>query len=262
MLISKKSSALLLILVLIGSALAGCGSTKDNITTSGDDGITRGAPWPSDYFDESYWKLQYPAESNDGGMLEQANLTNWENWYFYDSSSNIAFRVHCDQGGVSPGSTDRRSELRQTKNAGWTVTGTHEFQTTFKVYNVSLTEQTIIQIHDDPALMSGSPNKPLLRIMAQGTTLKAAYKTNSSGSSTSTCTLKTGLTSGQFNTIKVRVADSKLYVYVNGTVNSTLNGFNISFWTWKNYWKAGIYSQDHAAGQDATIYFSSIGNPS
>lgn len=259
----RKNLLIFFILILVGSALVGCSSSKENIAAdTGEDTITRGAPWPSDLFDETYWKLQYPAESNSGGQLEQANLTNWENWYFYDSSSTVAFRVNCDQGGTSDNSEDRRSELRQTKNAGWTVSGSHSFTCTFKVYNVSLTEQTMMQIHDDPNLSSGAPNKPLLRIIAAGTTLKAKYKTDKNGVNTATVTLKSGLTSGQYNTVKVTVSSGKLYVYVNGTVNSTLNGKDISFWTWKNYWKAGVYSQDHTAGQDAVIYFSSIGNPS
>lgn len=259
----KKNPILFLLLILALSIVVGCNSKENNLTAgeSGSDGQFSTMAFASDYFDESYWKLQYPAESDDGGILEQKDLAGFENWYFYDSSGYIAFRVHCDRGGTSSGSSDRRSELRQIKNAGWTVSGNHSFTCRFKVYNVSLTEQTMMQIHDDPKLMSGSPNKPLLRIIAQGTTLKAKYKTDASGNNTSTVTLKTGLTSGQFNTIKVTVSEGKLYVYVNGEVNSTLNGFDIGFWTWKNYWKAGVYSQDHASGQNATIYFSSIGNP-
>lgn len=259
----KRNPVLFLVLVLILLIEVGWNSKKNNLTVgeNGLDGQFSKMASAFDYFDESYWKLQYPAESDDGGILEQINLAGFENWYFYNSSGYITFRVHCDRGGTSPNSSDRRSELRQIKNAGWRVSGNHSFTCRFKVYNVSLTEQTIMQIHDDPKLMSGSPNKPLLRIIAQGTTLKAKYKTDAAGKNTSTVTLKTGLTSEEFNTVKVTVSEGKLYVYVNGEVNSTLNGFDIGFWIWKNYWKAGVYSQDHASGQDAIIYFSYIGNP-
>jgi hypothetical protein len=255
----KKILLLLVILGLTGFVMLGCNSTSNNYSTVDNSTSSSKMAYASDYFDESYWKLQYPAEADSSGIIEQTDLTDFQNWYFYDSFGYIAFRVHCDQGGTTLGSTDRRSELRQTKNAGWTVLGDHSFTCRFKVYNVFLTEQTMLQIHDDPNLMSGSPNKPLLRIIAEGTTLKAKYKTDAAGNNTSACTLKTGLTSGQFNTVKVTVSDGRLYVYVNDVL--ILNEVDVSFWTWKNYWKAGVYSQDHAPGQDATIYFSSIGVP-
>ena len=78
----------------------------------------------------------------------------------------------------------------------------------------------------------------------------AVIKTTVAGDRNDTVMLQRGLEDSPAK-VEVRVQSSQMTIAVNGEVKASRN---LSFWTFPNYWKAGIYPQAHAGIAEVVFY--------
>jgi hypothetical protein len=183
---------------------------------------------PGGNFDLSIWQLQEPVGSPGSpttipsSRLQGAN--GYQDSYFYTDKRDGAMTFWAPEKGVTtPNSNYARSELREMNRSGsaanWSLSGSHKLSATLRV--VSVTKNVCVgQIHLGTG---GSSTKPLVELYyrSSGDIVLGTENSPSGGQ-----TLHTG------NTIDL-------------TVNGSTTHYSIpsSFFSYKQYFKAGSYNQ-------------------
>jgi len=188
---------------------------------------------PSNYFDLSQFKLQYP------GPSEQESLTNYTSKYFFSSTPNtMSFYIDATLTGHTQNSDFVRSELRNLSN--WYVSGSSSMSATISVDSSLIPSKiTVMQIHGETKNLQNAP--PLLRIALNNGSLYAMLKTSMSDEGTKAILLEKNMGSTPFN-CKISVQNSQLKIWIN---NELKVEEDISYWHYMNYFKIGAYPQAH-----------------
>ncbi len=201
-------------------------------------------PFPSDRYDLSQWKLQYPGTDT---QKEIKDLTDYQSAYFRLKGDYLQFSVSAAEKGHSRHSEYVRSELRHLAPGGdWKVGAYHSLKADIRVAGND-DKITVAQIHGIKS--DGSNVPPLLRICAQGKKINAYVKTNASGSATRKYTLADNYDK-RFFAIDITVEDGKLYVSLDGKQKLKTA---IAFWPWENYFKIGAYPNTHAGAYSVLV---------
>ncbi|MFA9390991.1 MAG: polysaccharide lyase family 7 protein [Prolixibacteraceae bacterium] len=165
-------------------------------------------------------------------------------WFYVAEGDKVAF----NQSGDS-----KRTELRHQDD--WDLNNAdRSFHGRLKFVKQTCDEVTVIQIHDDANVDNG-PNKPLLRIYKHLTKapenhLWAAIKTDAGGDNTRHFDL--GEAPAGYFDWNVILEDGELIISINAEEKARLD---VSFWTFRSYWKTGVYLQDDG---EATVYFDEL----
>ena len=219
---------------------------------------------PGGNFDLSHWKLQMPTL---GGVLTCTNLgvdeTNsvaleagFTNAYFYTGTDGAMVFWAPNNGAITSGSSDPRSELRELikpnptgngdVNVNWIPYGTHILDATCKVWQVSsmagASKKVIIgQIH----AQSGAA-LPTVKLQYNNGSIEGMVKTNSTDDgSDKKWVFKTNVGLSNNITYQIKVVNGLVSIVMNGVTNS-LNIFQSdpNYTNSTQYFKAGNYNQD------------------
>lgn len=188
-------------------------------------------------------KLQAPT-STTAATTDNLKEGYTSDWFYVAEGDKVAF----NQSGES-----KRTELRHLIN--WNLSeGNRSLHGRLKFVEQTCDQVTVIQIHDDANTGYG-PNKPLLRIYKHQNKspenhLWAAIKTDEGGSNTRHFDL--GETPAGYFDWDVIVEEGNLIININGVEKAR---WDVSFWTFPSYWKAGVYLQDDG---EATVYFDEL----
>src|ERR1044071_8752558 len=219
---------------------------------------------PGGNFDFSHWKLQLPTL---GGALTCTNTgvdeTNsvaleggFTNAYFYTGTDGAMVFWAPNNGAITSGSSDPRSELRelirpQASGSGepavnWIPYGTHILDATCRVLHVSTNaganKKTIIgQIHAQSGLAL-----PTVKLQYNNGSIEGMIKTNSTDDGSDlkfTFVKNVGLNSNI--TYQIKVVNGLITIVMNNKTNS-LNVFQSdpNYTNSTQYYKAGNYNQD------------------
>lgn len=198
--------------------------------------------YPSEYFDLSNYKLQYP------GPSEQTDLSNFTSQYFYSlKPKTMTFFINASSTGHTVNSDYVRSELRHLSN--WYVSESAEIQATLRVDSkLTPSKITVMQIHGETKTLANAP--PLLRIAVNNGSLYAFIKSSTSDSNSEKILLENDVNNNQI-TCKINIFNDILSIWVNGKLCVQKK---ISYWGYLNYFKVGAYPQAHEGWAKVTVY--------
>lgn len=218
---------------------------SNNGDNGGGDPVTDLAPYDLTKFQDylEMCKLQAPTSTTEATPADIIDGYKSETFYVADE----------DKMAFTMSGTSQRSELRNETN--WYVGDENQtLHTNLIVAEQTCEQLTFIQIHDDANVGSG-PNKPLLRVYRHTTKnsvdhIWAVVKTDDTGINNLHYDL--GATPSGYFDCDVTIEGNDLVIEVNG---SELVRHDISYWTFPNYWKNGVYLQDEGT---ATTHFNEL----
>lgn len=180
---------------------------------------------PSEGFSLSAWKFESPT----GADIK--SLTNYSSKYFYLTDDGLL----CFDIETSNTSTKSlNNELRNLNN--WYATENHQLNVEMKMEaSPSNYKLVIAQIYGINT--QNQDVAPLIRVMVENGNLYAHIKKNTQNNDI--ILLKENIGDDFFD-LNLKVQNSNLIVKVN---NKEVLNRNVSFWTYRNYFKIGAYPQ-------------------
>jgi hypothetical protein len=207
---------------------------------------------PSDHFDLTHWKLQYPGSTAEPKPRETkpVAIAGFSNEFFYldRKSKNMVFSLNADAPGSTTNSPFVRSELREEIVANedkinWSaLEGTHELTTELKVGDNTLTEDkvTVVQVHGGQA-----GGFTLLRAVFEDKNLIVYYKADNTKLNEKSVIVGPGY-DNDYTKFNVKIENSRLSLSVNGQKKLDVD---IAYWNWPSYFKVGAYPQTNQPGK-------------
>lgn len=222
------------------------------LTACASKGPEAAHPSPSDHFNLSNWKVQFPgsaAEPKPREMKPQG-LAGFSNEFFFldDTSKNMVFALDATAPGSTPNSPFVRSELREEivandDSTNWNaLEGTHVLTTDLKVGENTLTEDkvTVVQVHGGQ-----KGGFTLLRAVFENKDLVVYYKADNTKLNEKKLVIGPGYYN-DYSQFKVTIDKARLMLSVNG--QEQLNTA-IDYWNWPSYFKVGAYPQTNQPGR-------------
>lgn len=207
---------------------------------------------PGQSFDLSSWKLMIP------GPLEiyPTELASYAGPNFHSDPATGAMVFWLDSAaeGSSPNSHYVRSELRElyqgSEDINWSTAGHHALRANLAVPHTPQTPRkvTVLQIHGVGP--DGGKAPPLLRVAMVDGNLRALVKNDNVGDTTESVPVVAGVRSRPF-TAEIAVDDGVLTLRIDDAVAFQRD---VSFWTWRNYFKAGDYAQATSGISEVRFY--------
>ena len=207
---------------------------------------------PSDHFNLSNWKIQYPGSVADPKPREMKpqGIAGFSNEFFYldPQSKNMVFALDATAPGSTPNSPFVRSELREEiiandDSTNWSaLDGTHELTTELKVGENTLSEDkvTVVQVHGGQ-----KGGFTLLRAVFEDKELVLYYKADNTKLNEKKIVVGPGFYN-DYTRFNVTIDKARLLVSVNG--QEKLNT-SIDYWNWPSYFKVGAYPQTNKPGR-------------
>jgi hypothetical protein len=216
------------------------------VMSTGDATAADPGKAPGGNFDLSVWQLQEPVGSPGSpttipsSRLQGAN--GYQDTYFYTDQRDGAMTFWAPEKGVTtPNSNYARSELREMNRSGsaanWSLSGSHKLSATLRV--VSVTKNVCVgQIHLGTG---GSSTKPLVELYYRSSG-DIVLGTENSPSGGQTLHTVGHVSVGKTWTYTIAVSGGDT---VDLTVNGSTTHYSIpsSFFSYKQYFKAGSYNQ-------------------
>lgn len=195
------------------------------------DGVAADGGPPASIFDLREWKLQVP------GPREIKLLQKFSSEHFHlNEKKEMCFQLDAAEKGATENAHFVRSELRHLLD--WSTGETHSLSGEFRVRsNLTPDKVTALQIHGITDRGGDAP--PLLRIAVTNGDLVAFVKTDNDGEQTESVPLKRGVKDGWVK-VKVVVKNGQLKISVDQELKLQRS---LTFWKFKNYFKAGCYPQ-------------------
>lgn len=219
---------------------------------------------PGGNFDLSHWKLQMPTL---GGALTCTNTgvdeTNsvaleagFTNAYFYTGTDGAMVFWAPNNGAITSGSSDPRSELRELikpnpvgngdVNVNWIPYGTHILDAQCRVLQVSSIAGASKKVFIGQIHAQSGAALPTVKLQYNNGTIEGMIKTNSTdGDSDLKFTFLKNVGLNSNITYQIKVVNGLVSIVMNGVTNS-LNIFQSdpNYTNSTQYFKAGNYNQD------------------
>jgi len=186
---------------------------------------------PSKHFELLGWKLQVP------GPKDISNLENYASEYFYLGKDNeMVFWLNSAEKGTTKNAKFVRSELRHLSN--WTIDGFNKIEGILKVESrLNPDKVTVMKIHGFTKPGEYAPT--LLRIALNDGNLLAFLNRSDTPKDIRSILLASKIDNLLFK-CSIEVSKGHLTIKINDEVKFV---HDISYWTYKNYFKAGCYPQ-------------------
>jgi hypothetical protein len=217
---------------------------------------SKGYTAPGTHFNLEGWKLQIPGPKE----VTIPDLDMYASEYFFlNSAKQMCFWIDCADTRHTPNSEYVRSELRHLKN--WHINDTAQLSAKIKVDSkANPNKVTVLQIHGikDGVKDSEDNAPPLLRIALNDGSLRAIIKIdNSFGDEDphSVENIELGSLDSNSGEINCAIEVHKEHLIISTDGVEKLNR-DLSFWKYKNYFKAGCYPQSHHG--TVTVMFSKL----
>jgi hypothetical protein len=197
-----------------------------------------------DRFSLNGWKLQIPGPKDIYALYAYASQ------YFYlNKQGEMVFSLDSSEKGSTKNSVFVRSELRHLSN--WYINRNCSLIATLRVEsNLSPDKVTVLKIHG--YVEKGIYAPTLVRIALNDGDLYAYLNKSNHPKDTKRFLLLPDIENNTFRCV-VSVINKKLIIKVNEKERFR---HNISYWKYKNYFKAGCYPQAHKG--KVKVFFSEL----
>jgi hypothetical protein len=187
---------------------------------------------PANKYNLSNWKLQIP------GPLDIINLENYASKYFYLKNDKMVFWLDSSEKGTTKNTIFIRSELRHLLN--WNTDENHKMKASLKINSdLSPNKATVLKIHGFTNIGEYAPT--LIRIAYNYGDLFAFINKSGIQKDIEKILLIKDIGNNFFQ-CEIIVYNKSLIININGIEKINKD---ISYWKYKNYFKAGCYPQSH-----------------
>lgn len=198
----------------------------------------------SDRFSLNGWKLQIPGPKDINALKAYAS-----NYFYLNKKGEMVFSLDSSEKGSTRNSVFVRSELRHLSN--WYINKNCSLIATLRVEsNLSPDKVTVLKIHG--YIKKGIYAPTLVRIALNDGDLYAYLNKSNYPKDTQRFLLLSNIEKEKFRCV-VSVINKTLVIKVNEKERFR---YDISYWKYKNYFKAGCYPQAHKG--KVKVFFSEL----